>query len=138
MAGACAAMSLVMQVENQIHSTNFEATTSTTAAFQAKSSTGPSLQLYVNLEMPACSSSLSTSPLVWEEMGRCGKPKPSQVARGCVEKGDMCKRDHRKGGTITEESLDMLVAGGFSAQPHNHNTFTQQSHTFSQPQVPIW
>ena len=69
--------------------------------------------------------------------GGCGKPKLSQVARRGVGKGDMCKRDHRQGGTITEESLDMLVAGRFAAQPDNHNTFTQQSHTFSQPQIPI-
>jgi hypothetical protein len=39
---------------------------------------------------------------------RCGKPKLPQVARGGVENGDMCKRNHRKEGTITGESLDML------------------------------
>jgi hypothetical protein len=28
---------------------------------------------------------------------RCGKPNLSQMAMGSVEKGDVCKRNHRKG-----------------------------------------
>ena len=57
-----------------------------------------------------------------------------------MEKGDMCKRNHRKEGTITGESLDMLVEGKFSAQTqqsqHFHLAITQILSTTS-PHVVI-